>query len=133
MQKHIQRQMHEAGVMDEGIMCNFLLAARANSTQTKYYGYFKRWQAFASKHSFTGLPAKPQHIAVFLTNLLRAHVTHSTVSSIVYAVKWAHDVTGLPDPTSALACSKSPSRQEARRKASHKEARSPKFGNRTAL
>lgn len=51
MQKHIQRQMHEAGVMDEGIMCNFLLAARANSTQTKYYGYFKRWQAFASKHS----------------------------------------------------------------------------------
>ena len=73
--------------------------SRSDNTVKKYsYGYNK-WKTFANFHGLQAMPASPVHIALFIVDLLDKGATYSSVSSIFYAVKWAHDMNGQLDPT----------------------------------
>ncbi|VDI45452.1 Hypothetical predicted protein [Mytilus galloprovincialis] len=51
------------------------------------------------RHGQDALPAQPVHVALYLTNLLNNGSTSHPVSNALYGIKWAHEVSGLLDPT----------------------------------
>ena len=80
-------------------MCKYLLASRSDNTFEKYSSYFKRWEDFCKGKGFSPMPASPVQFALYLTSLLDASCSFSVLSSAKYAVKYVHELNGLPDPT----------------------------------
>ena len=76
------------------------LGSRAPSTLAKYKSGWLRWRAWASsKIGVPVIPAKPLHIALFISELASNCVANSTgvssVEAVVYGIKWAHSMAGL--------------------------------------
>ena len=76
------------------------MGSRASSTVTKYKSGWLRWRAWAcSKIGVWVIPAKPLHIAFFITeltnNCLASNTGVSSVEAVVYGIKWAHSMAGL--------------------------------------
>ena len=76
------------------------LGSRAPSALAKYKSGWLRWRAWASsKIGVPVIPAKPLHIALFISELASICVANSTgvssVEAVVYGIKWAHSMTGL--------------------------------------
>ncbi|XP_052105787.1 integrase/recombinase xerD homolog, partial [Mytilus californianus] len=80
-------------------MCELLLNSKSDNTVKSYFYAFRRWEKFITEHGQDALPAQPVHVALYLTNLLNNGSTSHPVSNAVYGIKWAHEVSGLPDPT----------------------------------
>ena len=77
-----------------------VLCGKALSTVTKYTGAFKRWKAWASnKHEVKVFPAKPFHVALYLSYLIQKSNTCSPVEGAVHALSWVHCVGTVEDPT----------------------------------
>ena len=77
-----------------------VLRAKAPSTVQKYSGAFKRWKAWAGqKDEVPVYPAKPLHIALYLTYLIKKSVTSAPVEEAVNALSWVHQVGTVEDPT----------------------------------
>ena len=102
LKENVQEALRRAGVHEVGVaekMCGYMVSARSDNTVHKYYGSFKRWQEFCKQNCFTDMPAEPVHVAVYLTKLLDAGSSHHVISSVIYGIKWAHDMNGSQDPT----------------------------------
>ena len=80
-------------------METYLLQSHSDSTNSKYYYAFKRWEQFISKEGGLSMPATPIHVALYLTNLLENDSSFSVIQSAVYGIKWAHSLQGCADPT----------------------------------
>lgn len=80
-------------------MAQHLLKSRSGGTVSKYYGAFERWDTSIKTEGEASLPAEPIHIAIYLTSLMDKGSPVSVIQSAVYAIKWAHRVRGLADPT----------------------------------
>lgn len=80
-------------------MCELLLNSKSDNTVKSYFYAFRRWEKFITEHGQDALPAQPVHVALYLTNLLNNGSTSHPVSNALYGIKWAHEVSGLPDPT----------------------------------
>ncbi|XP_072175243.1 integrase/recombinase xerD homolog [Diadema setosum] len=80
-------------------MAEHLVGARSDNTTRKYFSAFQKWEAFISSEGGNAIPAEPIHVAVYITSLLKEGASLSVIQSAIYAVKWAHGVRGLPDPT----------------------------------
>ncbi|VDI17276.1 Hypothetical predicted protein [Mytilus galloprovincialis] len=76
-----------------------LLDSRRDSTVRKYNYAFKKWKTFSHEHNLTYLPASPIHVSLYLVHLLDSGATYSTINSVFYSIKWAHDMSGQLDPT----------------------------------
>ena len=70
---------------------------------TKVYGTgWSRWRNWAtSKIGVPVIPAKPLHVALFVSELHKASVANntgfSTIQSVIYSIKWAHNLAGIED------------------------------------
>ena len=78
------------------------LGSRAPSTLTRYKSGWLRWRGWASsKIGVSVLPAKPLHIALFITELTNVCLANNTgvspIETVVYGIKWAHSMTGLEE------------------------------------
>ena len=80
-------------------MSKHLLQSRSEGTVSKYFGAFRRWEAFIKAEGAQALPAEPIHVALYLTKLLDSSCSAGVVQSAVYEIKWAHKVRGATDPT----------------------------------
>ncbi|EDO47029.1 predicted protein [Nematostella vectensis] len=94
MPKDIGLQQSLPGLVD------LLLGAKAESTVRKYHTGWMRWRAWAlSKFDVKPLPAKPLHVALFLTELTRSAeqkgVGISSVEGVAYGITWMHKLAGL--------------------------------------
>ncbi|XP_069136087.1 uncharacterized protein [Argopecten irradians] len=76
-----------------------ILQSRSDNTNIKYFGAYKRWECFIKSHGFSALPADSIHISLYLNSLLNKGSSFAVISAAVYAIKWAHNMRGLPDPT----------------------------------
>ena len=78
-----------------------VLRGRAPSTVKKYSGAFLRWKSWTTqKFEYQAyLPAKPLHVALYLTYLIRKSSTSAPVEEASNAISWAHQVAVLEDPT----------------------------------
>ena len=76
-----------------------LISAKASSTTAKYSASWKRWEAWASaKVNINTFPVKPSDFALYLASL-HSSGHKSAADSAAAAVKWAHNLAGLPSPT----------------------------------
>lgn len=96
----------DSGIKEENclfsLVDNFasrLLDSRSDNTVKKYTYGFDKWRIFANNHSLNIMPASPVHVALCIVSLLDNGATYSSVTSIVYSIKWAHEMNGLTDPT----------------------------------
>ena len=76
------------------------LDAKAPSTVLKYKSGWLRWREWAlSKIGVPVIPAKPLHIALFISELANRssenNIGVSSVEPAVYAIKWGHAMAGI--------------------------------------
>ena len=75
------------------------LDAKAPSTVLKYKSGWLRWREWAlSKIGVLVIPAKPLHIALFISEIAKHssenNIGVSSIESAVYAIKWGHATAG---------------------------------------
>ena len=75
------------------------LDAKAPSTVLKNKSGWLRWREWAlSKFGVPVIPAKPLHIALFISELVKSssenNIGVSPIESSVYAIKWNHAMAG---------------------------------------
>lgn len=76
------------------------LQSRAPTTAKKYAGAFCRWRKWASvKSEIVPFPARPVHIALYLSFLIQKSKTSSPVEEAVNALSWAQRLACVEDPT----------------------------------
>ena len=80
-------------------MCKLLLDSRSDNTTKSYFYVFKRFEKFIVEHGHSPLPAQPIHVALYFTHLLDHGSTFHPINNAMYAIKWAHEINGLNDPT----------------------------------
>ena len=76
------------------------LDANAPSTVLKYKSGWLRWREWTlSKFGVPVIPAKPLHIALFISELVKRssenNIGVSSIESSVYAIKWGHAMAGV--------------------------------------
>ena len=78
-----------------------VLRGKAPSTVRKYSGAFLRWQKQAKvKHvEIKILPAKPLHVALYLTFLIQKSSTSAPEEEAINGLSWAHQLACVEDPT----------------------------------
>ncbi len=82
-----------------GPLPKLLMSAKADSTTKKYSGSWKQWENWAlSKTNVKVFPIAPGDFALYLSSLYSSGLK-SAASSAAAAVKWAHNLAGLPSPT----------------------------------
>ena len=80
-------------------MCELILNSKSDNTIKSYFYAFKRWEQFFSLHGRCAIPAQAVQVALYLTSLLSNGSSFHPVCKAVYGIKWAHEINGLPDPT----------------------------------
>lgn len=82
-------------------MSNYLLLSKSENANKAYTHSFQRWTKFIKDYGYSEIPAKPVHVALYLTHLhvLDCGASYSTVNSTIYSIKWMHNLCGLDDPT----------------------------------
>ena len=82
------------------------LESKAPSTVQKYRSGWLKWRQWAaSKIGVQVIPAKPLHVALFISELTVISVSNNTgissIESVLYGIKWGHSLAGIVDcPTS---------------------------------
>ena len=77
-----------------------VLRGRAPSTVKKYSSAFLRWKKWAeSKQEVSVVPARPIHVALYMSFLTQKSYTSAPVQEAVNAISWAHQIAVLEDPT----------------------------------
>ena len=82
------------------------LESRAPSTVQKYRSGWLKWRQWAApKIGVQVIPAKPLHVALFISELTVISVSHNTgissIQSVLYGIKWVHSLAGIVEcPTS---------------------------------
>ena len=78
-----------------------LSRSRAPSTVRNYSSAFLRWKSCATQKydSQACLPAKPLHVALYLTYLVQKSSTSAQIVEASNATSWAHQLTAADDPT----------------------------------
>ena len=106
MKSRIDGEVADSGVKDgtylhslTGSLAKHIVGSRIDNTSSSYVHAFKRWENFISEQDLPALPAHPIHVALYLTHLLDSGASCNVVNKAVYAIKWAHNLNGLSDPT----------------------------------
>ena len=77
-----------------------VLQSRAQATAKKYAGAFSRWKKWAmTKPEVIVFPAKPIHIALYLSFWSQKSQTSAPVEEAVNALAWCHMLACVDDPT----------------------------------
>ncbi|MCJ2076583.1 site-specific integrase, partial [Methylobacterium sp. E-016] len=74
-------------------------ASKADATVRAYTGDARVFQDWCAQYGFRSLPATPEAVAGFLVHEAEAGRSASTIGRRCAAIRYAHKLTGLPDPT----------------------------------
>ncbi|XP_035688735.1 uncharacterized protein LOC118424294 [Branchiostoma floridae] len=75
-----------------------IIADRAPNTIKKYVRSFRNWEGFASSKGLPSLPASGPHLALYLLKLLQTSRSAFPLEAALFAVAWAHRISGHPSP-----------------------------------
>ena len=79
---------------------SLLLSAKASSTTSKYQATWRQWVAWAeSKSGVQTFPVKPFELCLYISHLSNSSGAKTAANAIVAAIKWVHNIAGLPSPT----------------------------------
>jgi site-specific recombinase XerD len=74
-------------------------ASKADATVRAYRGDAEAFTAWCSRHGFRSLPASPEAVAGFLVAEAEAGRAASTIGRRCAAIRYAHKLARVPDPT----------------------------------
>ena len=74
-------------------------ASKAEATLRAYRGDAVLFQDWCARYGFAALPASPRAVAGFLTHEAERGRAASTIGRRCAAIRYAHKLAGLPDPT----------------------------------
>ena len=75
---------------------------RSKNTVKKYETYFNKWKKWCLKFpEVDSIPAKNEHVILYLISLIQTGDSYSTIESTIYAIKHFHNVAALDDPTNS--------------------------------
>ena len=79
---------------------SLVIQGKAPSTIKKYSGAYSRWKRWAtSHHEVSALPAKPMHVALYLSYLAQVAKTPAPLEEAVNALSWVHRMATVEDIT----------------------------------
>ena len=102
LRETIHSRLSDGGAYDgdlAGRMAAYMLDSKAEATNNKYFGHYKRFKSFCVSKGFSHKPADPIHVAIYLTHLLDSKVSFHVISAAFYSIKWFHVMNDLSDPT----------------------------------
>ena len=79
---------------------SYLRLSRSTNTVRKYENYFALWRRWALQYDVSPIPTTDKDVALYLIALLQDGKTFHVISSMVYAIKWTHEISGFVDPIS---------------------------------
>jgi site-specific recombinase XerD len=79
----------------------FLAAAKAESTRRAYRSDWTHFDTWCHNHALDPLPARPETIALYLTDLARTHKP-ATLRRRLTVIHRAHQTAGMPPPDDPL-------------------------------
>ena len=82
-----------------GLTCGFLAAAKAESTRRAYRADWSHFEAWSRQHSLAALPATPETVALYITDLAASHKP-ATLRRRLTVISRAHQAAGHPSPAS---------------------------------
>jgi site-specific recombinase XerD len=74
-------------------------ASKSDATLRAYRSDAVMFQGWCGRYGFSSLPASPEAVAGFLTHEADAGRSASTIGRRCAAIRYAHKLAGLPDPT----------------------------------
>lgn len=74
-------------------------ASKADSTVRAYTSDAREFQAWCGRYGFRSLPASPEAVAGFIVSEAEGGRAVSTIGRRLAAIRHAHKLAGLPDPT----------------------------------
>ena len=77
----------------------FLSAAKAESTRRAYRTDWMHFEAWCSRHALDALPASPETVALYITDLAASHKP-ATLRRRLTVISRAHQSAGYPSPAS---------------------------------
>ena len=76
------------------------MQGKAPTTVKKYAGAFSRWKRWASSwQEIPSLPARPIHVALYLTYLAQTAKTSAPLEEAINALSWVHKMATVEDIT----------------------------------
>ena len=81
-----------------------VLKSRAENTTKKYNTYFCKWIAWCQTYSIKSMPAKDEHVALYLTSLVQNKVSPEVMESTFYAIEHFHKLNLLDSPFDTYLC-----------------------------
>ena len=79
---------------------SIVMQGKAPATIKKYSGAFSRWKRWAtSRNGIPVLPAKPMHVALYLSYLSQVSKTPAPLEEAVNALSWVHRMATVEDIT----------------------------------
>ncbi|CAG2234624.1 unnamed protein product [Mytilus edulis] len=85
LKSRVLEQIQDGGILSADFdelgrkMSSYLLQSRSDNTNNKYFYAYKRWERFILKQGGLSLPAKPIHVALYLTKLIDTGSSYSVV------------------------------------------------------
>ena len=77
----------------------YVEAARAANTMRGYRSDWREFTTWCAQHDTAPMPAAPSTVTGYLADLARAGAKVGTMSRRLSAIKFAHQLRNLPDPT----------------------------------
>jgi integrase len=78
---------------------SYVEASRAENTRRGYTADWREWVTWAAENGYAALPAQPEAISRYLTELARHGAKIGTMSRRRSAIRHAHRMAGYPDPS----------------------------------
>ena len=95
--------LNDAGIVGSRNLCDriseYMLHSKSDNTVKKYFSAFQKWNLFCVQNKYNAVPAEPIHTVLYLTKLLDSGTSANVISTAIFALKLAHSMNGLADPT----------------------------------
>lgn len=81
-----------------GALPMVMMRARELKTTRSYQLSFQKWKKWCQDIGISTLPAKEEYVCLYLIKVLQESSSPAGMDQAFYALKWAHDVAGIPNP-----------------------------------
>jgi len=75
-----------------------VLKSRADNTVKKYSTYYNKWSSWCLLYHIPALPAKGEHVALFLTSLIQNNQSADVMEAVYYAIEYFHKINLCDSP-----------------------------------
>ena len=80
------------------------MKSRADNTVKKYNTYYNKWSSWCLLYRISALPAKGEHVALFLTSLIQNNQSADVIEAVYYTIEYFHKINLCDTPYETSLC-----------------------------